>query len=107
MFEGEMEKVGKIGPRKKRMRIMWTVLSHTMPRLTPRVRFYRDLEEVREIATKLSDRRMFQTEWPAPKPLQWELMPGVLTEQPEELAGSAERVPSGGGGIVAGFGADQ
>lgn len=107
MFEGEMEKVDKIGPRKKRMRIMWTVLSHAMPRVTPWVRFYRDLEEVREIATKLSDRRVFQTEWPAPKPLQWELMPGMLTEQPEELAGRAERVPSGGGGVVAGFGADQ
>lgn len=50
---------------------------------------------------------MFQTEWPVQRPLWWEFMPDVLTEQPEELADRAEHAPIGGGTVITGFGAEQ
>lgn len=56
------------------------------------VRFYRDLEEVRELAMRLRGKRMFQTEWPVRRPVRWEFVPGVFTEQPEDL-GLQQSIP--------------
>lgn len=64
-----------------------------MSRLTQRARLYKDLGGG-EGDRPEADRRMFQTEWPVQRPLWWEFMPGVLTEQPEELADGAEHVPT-------------